>query len=221
MGKILSALLFLALGVTFAAAQSGRRITASPTPEPIKVEDPGDFSESKPVEKRPIYRRPVKDRSAKRSIPQPAVTPSAGPEILSEDDAEVLKVETDLVTIPVSVFDRNGLYIPNLNKSNFKIFEDGEGQEIAYFGTTEKPFTVVLLLDTSPSTEYKIEDIQRAAIAFVDQLKPQDKVMVIEFNSSIHVLTEPTGDRPAIYKAIQRTDFGSGTSLYDAVRYSL
>jgi len=217
MGRIFNAVLFSALTFTFVSAQSGRRITASPTPAPAKTEDPGDFSESRPVEKRPIYRRPVKDRSSQKSTPEP----TAAPEVLTEDDAEVLKVETDLITIPVSVFDRNGLYIPNLKQENFKIYEDGEEQEIAYFGTTEKPFTVVLLLDTSPSTEYKIEEIQRAAIAFVDQLKPQDKVMVIEFSSSVHVLTEPTGDRPAIYKAIQRTDFGGGTSLYDAVRYSL
>jgi Mg-chelatase subunit ChlD len=92
---------------------------------------------------------------------------------------------------------------------------------VAYFGTSEKPFTVVLLIDTSPSTEYKIDEIQAAARAFVDQLKPQDSVMVIEFDANVHVLTEPTNDRQKIYKAIQRADFGGGTSLYDAVEFSL
>ncbi|MEK7855293.1 MAG: hypothetical protein AAB288_04325, partial [Acidobacteriota bacterium] len=68
------------------------------------------------------------------------------------DNEDTIKVETDLITIPVSVFDRDGLYIPNLVRGDFKIFEDGVEQEIAYFGTSDKPFTVVLLLDTSLST---------------------------------------------------------------------
>ncbi len=109
-----------------------------------------------------------------------------------------------------------------LKKSkDFKIFEDGAEQEIAYFGTSEKPFTVILLIDTSPSTAYKIEEIQSAATAFVNQLKPQDNVMVIEFDANVHVLTEATNDRQKIYKAIRRADFGDGTSLYDAVDFSL
>ncbi|NOT48777.1 MAG: VWA domain-containing protein, partial [Acidobacteria bacterium] len=83
------------------------------------------------------------------------------------------------------------------------------------------PFTVVLLLDTSLSTNYKIEEIRQAAVAFVDQLKSEDAVMVIEFDGNVHVLTEVTRERPKIYKAIGKADFGFGTSLYDAVDFSL
>jgi VWFA-related protein len=133
----------------------------------------------------------------------------------------VVAIETNLVTIPVSVFDRNGLYIPNLRRSDFRIFEDGEEQKIEYFGTTDEPFTVALMIDTSPSTEYRIEEIRQAAIAFVDQLKPQDQVIVIEFNGSIRVRSERTGDRQQIYRAINRTNWGGGTSLYDAVDIAL
>jgi VWFA-related protein len=84
-----------------------------------------------------------------------------------------LKVETNLITIPVSVFDRNGLYIAGLHQKDFQIFEDNVEQEIAYFGTTDKPVTVALLLDTSPSTEDRIDEIHRAAEAFVEQLGPK------------------------------------------------
>ena len=83
----------------------------------------------------------------------------------------MIKVETSLVTIPVSVSDRNGFFIPNLQQKDFKIFEDGLEQEIAYFGKTDQPFTVVLLIDVSPSTSYKIEEIQAAAAAFVRAVK--------------------------------------------------
>ncbi|NMV11907.1 VWA domain-containing protein, partial [Vibrio parahaemolyticus] len=106
-----------------------------------------------------------------------------------------VRVETNLVMIPVSVFDRNGLYIPNLRQNDFKVFEDGKEQEIAYFGRSEVPFTVAILIDTSPSTAYKIDEIREAAKAFVDQLKPQDQVIVIEFDGNVHVLTERTSDR--------------------------
>jgi len=209
----------LALSIS---AQSGRRIEAAPTPVVVPQEDPGSFSESAPQKKRPVavwpsLRGDTTPRSSTSSAPPiDKEAPTAAP-----DNDEVVKVETRLVTIPVSVFDRNGLYIPNLKQEDFKIFEDGKEQRIEYFGTSEKPFTVILLLDTSPSTEYEIKEIRSAAKAFVDQLKPQDKVMVIEFDGNVHVLTEATGDRPAIYKAISRADFGSGTSLYDAVNFSL
>ncbi|MEP6789497.1 MAG: VWA domain-containing protein, partial [Acidobacteriota bacterium] len=98
---------------------------------------------------------------------------------------------------------------------------NGTEQEIAYFGTTDKPFTVVLLIDTSPSTAYKIEEIRDAATAFVDQLEPRDSVVVIEFNHSVNVLTQATKDRAEIYKAIRKANFGDGTSLYNAVDEAL
>ncbi len=59
---------------------------------------------------------------------------------IPDDGDEVLKIDKNLITIPVSVFDRNGIYIPNLEQANFKIFEDGKEQEIAYFATPDKPF---------------------------------------------------------------------------------
>jgi VWFA-related protein len=80
---------------------------------------------------------------------------------------------------------------------------------------------VILLIDTSPSTAYKIEEIQKAAIAFTNLLKPQDNVMVIEFDAKVHVLTEATNNREKIHKAIRKADFGDGTALYDAVDFSL
>lgn len=207
-----------------AAAQSGRRVMITPTPAPTTIEKPEDeYSESKPKKSFPIYANPRREKEKKKAAKNAPTTSDAivSPTLTSDEDGDVIKIETNLVTIPVSVFDRNGLYIPNLRRTDFKIFDNGAEQEIAYFGTSDKPFTVVLLIDTSPSTEFKIEEIQQAAIAFVDQLKPQDSVMVIEFDANVHVLSETTNDRTAIYKAIKRADFGGGTSLYDAVDFSL
>ena len=136
-------------------------------------------------------------------------------EIASDDD--VLKVETALVTIPVSVLDRTGRFVQGLRQPNFKIFEDGKEQQIGYFAQSDQPLTVILLLDTSPSAELRIQEIQNAAVSFVNQLKPNDKVLVIEFDHKVNVLSDITADRAKLQKAIRKADFGDGTSLYDAV----
>jgi Ca-activated chloride channel family protein len=218
MKKLLFVTLCLVSLSIVVSAQSGRKVQPQPTPAPKAEDSADDYSESASQPRRPLI-RPQLRGSAGSELPANATSPDAGQ--ATADSEDIVKIETNLVTIPVSVFDRNGLYIPNLRQSDFKIFEDGKEQEIAYFGTSDKPFTVVLLIDVSPSTAYKIEEIQQAASAFVDQLKPQDSVMVIEFARGIHVLTEPTNDRQQIYKAIRKTGFGDGTSLYDAVAFSI
>ena len=237
--KVLSimSLIMLAL-LTNSFAQAGRKIKNAP-PAPTSTptvqltqdttengEETVGYSESSPNAPRSISVRTRSDQKAKKEEkkevkPATQTTEAAKTSAENPDEEDVVKVETNLVSIPVSVYDRNGLYIPNLRQADFKIFEDGVEQEIAYFGTSEKPFTVILLIDVSASTEYKIEEIQQAAIAFVNQLKPQDSVMVIQFDERVSVLTETTGDREKIYKAIRRTSFGGGTSLYDAVDVSI
>jgi VWFA-related protein len=136
-------------------------------------------------------------------------------EEVGEDD--VVRVNATLVTVPVSVLDRDGRFIPALRKEDFRIFEDGTEQQVAYFATTEEPFTVALVIDTSGSTRFKLEDIQDAAIAFLDQLRPADKVIVVSFDDSVRVLSEATSDRRQLRDAIRQTRTGGGTRLYDAV----
>jgi VWFA-related protein len=141
-------------------------------------------------------------------------TPS-GPEEV--DAGDVIRVSTTLVTIPVSVMDRDGRYVPNLQKEEFRIWEDGVEQEVAFFQSVDKPFSVVLMLDTSPSTEFRLEDIQDAAITFVNQLRHDDRVMVVSFNDDIKMLSEFTTDREKLQRAIRRARTDDGTRLYDAV----
>src|SRR6266550_884325 len=142
--------------------------------------------------------------------------PSAdGPGETIEDD--VVRVDTALVTVPVSVTDHYGKYMPDLRREDFHIFDQGVEQKIAYFATVDQPFTVALVIDTSGSTHFKLEEIQDAAIDFVNQLQPQDRVLVISFDEQIRVLSDATNDRNALMRAIRRTRTGGGTRLYDAV----
>ena len=204
MRRLLSVFLLVLLASIVAFAQSGRRVTPNPTPAPTPViDDSTQYSESKPHGSRTIRaadRFPGIGDGRNAQVTRPAESSTSS----QNKDDEVLKIETNLITIPVSVFDRNGLYIPGLRQNEFKIYENGVEQEIAYFGTTDKPFTVAILIDTSPSTAYKIDEIRRSAMALVDKLEPQDSVIVIEFNSSVRVLAEATMDRNKVYKAINR-----------------
>jgi len=114
--------------------------------------------------------------------------------------------------------DRDGKFIPNLTKDDFHVWEDGVEQKVAYFASTEKPFTVALVIDTSASTRYKVEEVQDAAIAFVNQLRPDDRVAVISFDDKIRGLDrQPTNDRALLRNWILQTRIGGGTRLYDAM----
>ncbi|MFY9556193.1 MAG: VWA domain-containing protein [Blastocatellia bacterium] len=173
----------------------------------------------------PVLRRPSdpqqgndgrsSDSSSGRSS-RPAQPDGSTPAPAGGDD-EVIKLESTLVNMPLLVSDRSGRYIPQLSARDFALYEDGVQQTIASFGTEEVPFSVVLLLDVSPSVQGNVQDIQDAAIAFVRQLRGQDRVMVASFDRSIHYLSDFTSDRRELEWAIRKADTGSGTSVYDAV----
>jgi Ca-activated chloride channel family protein len=141
--------------------------------------------------------------------------PTTGPEEV--DAGDVIRVNTTLVTLPVSVMDRDGKYIPNLRKEDFRLWEDGVEQNVAFFASVDKPFSVVLMIDTSGSTRFRLNDIQDAAITFVNQLRQDDRVMVVSFDDQVRVLSEFTTDRYRLRDAIRRTRPGEGTKLYEAL----
>ena len=190
---LLSLFFALAIHATFAQTRPRRLAEAAPTPSPS-------------IETREPER---KSREAARSVT------SSDADRQEQDD--VVRVDTDLVTVPVSVLDRNGRYLPDLQKEDFVIFEDGIQQEIGYFAAVEKPFTVVLVLDTSASTWSKLGQIKDAARAFVAELRPDDQVMVISFGMGIKVECDATSDRKKIGKCIAGTSRGLSTHLYDAM----
>jgi len=166
-----------------------------------------------------------KPNSRPPTLAAPVPTPTPAAEELAQDASDsnddVVSVETQLVTIPVRVLDRKNRFITGLKQENFQVFEDNIPQEIAYFNNEAQPFTVALVLDMSYSTTFKISEIQQAAISFIDQLRPEDKVIVISFDEEVHMLCEATSDRGRIYRAIRSTKIATGTSLYDAVKLTM
>ncbi|HXG84098.1 MAG TPA: VWA domain-containing protein [Pyrinomonadaceae bacterium] len=210
MKKLIAVLVCFGVFGGAVSAQSGRtarpRIVPSPTPNARQNDSSTQNNANRPPE--------LKGGITGSKTQTPIVSNN---DETGEDDGEVIRVETNLVTIPVSVLDRSGRFVSGLRKQDFKIFENGIEQQIDSFASVEQPFTVVLLIDVSPSTAYRIEEIQDAAITFVNQLRRDDKVIVISFDERVRVLSRPTSDRNALRYAIQQARFGDGTSLYEAV----
>ena len=162
-------------------------------------------------------RRPPQSEPVKKT--QPAA-PEA-PRNKEEQHDQAIKLEATLVTVPVIASDRDGRYIPDMRREDFTLHEDGVKQEIVFFGTVNEPFHVVLMLDTSASAREKLDQIKRAATTFVEQLKPADRVKVISFDDQVRDLCEFTNDRAELRRAVDRTQPGQGTKLYDAVALAL
>jgi Ca-activated chloride channel family protein len=142
------------------------------------------------------------------------------------DEGDVVRVDTQLVSVPAVVTDPSGRPLSGLKPENFRLIEDGQPQTIANFGTTETPFEIALLLDTSGSTRDDVALIRSAANSFIEALRPGDRVGVVAFNTArtinepiatVEVLSPLTGDRSDLRKAIDNLGASSGTPYYDAL----
>lgn len=142
------------------------------------------------------------------------------------DEGDVVRVDTQLVSVPAIVTNRAGRPVANLRAENFVVYENGSKQQIVNFGTTDAPFEIALLLDTSGSTRAEVALIRRAANAFIEALRPGDRVAVIAFNTAqaegtslatVDVTSALTSDRAALRKAVENVGTSNGTPFYDAL----
>lgn len=207
MKKILFVLVCLVCFLTMVSAQTTQKTRPRVVPSPAPTIQGDSQSKTKNA---PVLIGQTKTQ-----------TDSNTEEVPAEEDDEVIKIETNLVAFPVSVLDRDGRFIAGLQQKDFQIFENGVQQKVEYFESVEQPFTVVLMIDVSPSTQYRIDEIQDAAIEFVNQLRPADRVMVLAFDERVQVLSPVTNNRRILINAIRQANFGDGTSLYEAVDYAI
>ena len=132
---------------------------------------------------------------------------------------DVIRVYSNLVSVPVIVSDRDGRYIPGLRKENFTLLDNNLEQKLSYFDAAEEPLNIALLLDTSRSTQGVFDDIRKAAKDFIRDLRSQDRAMVVSFDYEVHKLCSLTSDRTVLEQAIKNARVGEyfGTLLNDAV----
>jgi VWFA-related protein len=142
------------------------------------------------------------------------------------DEGDVVRVDTQLVSVPAVVTNSLGRPLAGLQAANFLLFENGQPQRLANFATTEAPFEIALLLDTSGSTRADVALIRRAANAFIDALRPGDRIAIVAFNTdaespdkmaTVEVLAQLTADRKTLRKAVENLGSSNGTPFYDSL----
>ena len=136
-----------------------------------------------------------------------------------KETEQTIKIDTTLVSVPVTVTDRQGRYIAGLKASDFKLYEDRVDQPIVFFADVEEPISVALLLDTSKSTAMVLGEIKKTALDFVKQLRSQDRAMIASFDHETLALCELTSNHRTLERAINNAQIGegAGTKLRDAV----
>jgi Ca-activated chloride channel family protein len=114
-------------------------------------------------------------------------------DLRSQQDDDVVRVNTDLVVLNLTVTDKSGQYVPGLRLSDFTIFEDGKqvsAELISSFSVHESPFAAVVLLDTSGSMESRLSLARSAAIRFLDGLRDEDVAAVYKFDTKVEQVQE-------------------------------
>lgn len=146
----------------------------------------------------------------------------AGLSSAQAQDDDTLRTETTVVQLNVGVVNKQGRAILNLSRNDFSIFEDGVKQVIQSFEPTEAPFSLVMLLDMSGSTVNFRQQVQSSAIRFLDALKPEDRVAVVQFNGKgVKSLLGFSTDHNRIAYAISNATGAGTTPFYEALKFSL
>lgn len=139
--------------------------------------------------------------------------------VAAQDDDDVVRVNTDLVVLNLTVTDKAGQYVKALKLSDFKIYEDGvevPANLITNFSLQEAPYAAVVLLDSSGSMEARFSLARSAAIRFLDGLRPEDVAAVYRFDSKVERVQEFSGGRDLAPMAYAIRAKGM-TTLNDAI----
>ena len=135
-----------------------------------------------------------------------------------------IRIDTDLVTIDVTVTDKNGNYIRDLSPDEFQVFEDGKPKKLDFFAVTDqttlsRPLAVVFALDLSGSLKQEeAKTLREAAMKFTELMQGESVFAAMAFNYNVKVLQEFTDNPAKLEKALAKTDrFEGSTRIYDAI----
>ncbi|MDQ1708066.1 MAG: Ca-activated chloride channel [Pyrinomonadaceae bacterium] len=145
----------------------------------------------------------------------------AVPATRAQEPDDVVRTDTSLVQLNIGVVDPRGHAVTTLGQQNFTVYEDGVKQPILHFEPTYAPFSLVLLLDTSGSTNHFRDQFKQAAARFLDALAPEDRVAVVQFNAKVKNLAGFSTDRKKAAYAIQIAEGAGETHFYEALKYAL
>jgi Ca-activated chloride channel homolog len=133
-----------------------------------------------------------------------------------QDEEDVVRVNSELVVLNVTVTDQGGRYVHRLVRSDFRVFEDGREQPLSLFSVEETPFAATILIDTSGSMEGRVSLARAAAIRFLDGMRAEDVAAVYNFDSKVEQVQDfsPGRDLPPVAYQLGAKGW---TAMYDAV----
>jgi len=144
---------------------------------------------------------------------------------LTSQDAFTISDNVNLVLLDVSVKGSNAGYVLDLDKSNFRVFEDGKQRTITQFGKIDAPVTIGLVVDNSGSMRSKRSEVLQAGMSFAHQSNADDEFFVVNFNNSVVSGLPPqlpfTDNLRILQNALYYGRPVGQTALYDAISYSL
>lgn len=152
--------------------------------------------------------------------PLPMASPTPSPQEVKEGD--IVRVDTELVTLTATVTDTKGRYRADLKQSDFTVYEDGVKQDLAYFNTGDRvPVSLGIIFDVSGSMEDKIEGVEDAVKHFVKSVATGDEIFLVRFSDDADLVQDFTDDRKRILRAIESLEPRGSTALYEAIQLGL
>lgn len=191
--------------------QSGNISLFAATNPTVSATSDGTLTKREPTEETTVV--PIKA----------AGTPAPALDTQEISEGDVIRVDSQLVTLNLSVIDRNtNRGLVGLTKSDFSLFENGAEQEILQFESSSAPFDLLLLIDLSGSTRDKVKLIRSAALRFIDAARSFDRIGVISFAGNPTVVSPLTLNRQSLRQRVNAMDTSAGdTKLYDATDFAV
>ncbi|HSK64967.1 MAG TPA: VWA domain-containing protein [Pyrinomonadaceae bacterium] len=177
-----------------------------------------------------IYGKPViKSRQAPSSRHSKQLTDSIAKAVddadldpNSVDPSDVIRTETNLVNLNVSVFNNKlKMFVGELKQEDFRVLEDGQEQTVTYFASTDVPFDLVLLVDLSGSTLDKRDLIKKSTLRFIEAARPNDRIAIVTFHSTPNIVSPLTLDRAELNASVENMNGQGGSHVWDSLKFAL
>jgi VWFA-related protein len=181
------------------------------------------------MRRRPRISTPIALLALLASAPSPATPQAAAAASQAPPKPFTLEVGVDVVSVTAVVFDKAGKIVHGLGPKDIELLEDGVKQDVSYFREASSqgdpservPLSIVLVLDTSGSMKQSLSFLQEAVLSFVNKLDDVDQALVVSFNESVKGSADFSGDTDRLERFVEGLQAWGGTSLYDAIQYSL
>lgn len=212
-----------------APSTSTQGVKPTPLPQDVDPNDPALPVWMRPANPAPTASSTPATATPVKPGPSTAANPAnpARPDVLApgvdvgvvnkQGDKYTIRVQSEEVTLPVTVMDQKRRLVTTLAPANFEIYEDGQAQHITSFRREDIPVSIGIVVDNSGSMRTKRAAVTKAVVNLVQASNPRDEVFIVNFNDEPYLDQDFTAQVNLMREALDRVDSRGGTALYDAV----